>query len=114
MTQETLAAARGAICAAFGVLPALFDVAAQGPLVREAQRHLAAWMLQPIAELVAEEASQKLGGEVRLDTLRPTQAFDSGGAAWALSTLVEAMARAKEAQLPPEAVAAYHRIDWES
>jgi hypothetical protein len=115
MTQETLQAARSAICAAFGVLPALFDVAAQGPLVREAQRHLGQWMLQPIAELIAEEASEKLGGEVKLDVLRPTQAFDAGGAARALSTLVEAMARAKEAQLPPEALAAaYRRIDWES
>jgi hypothetical protein len=115
MTQETLQAARSAICGAFGVLPALFDMAAQGPLVREGQRHLAQWMLQPIAELVAEEASAKLGGEVKLDVLRPTQAFDSGGAARALSTLVEAMARAKEAQLPPEALAAaYRRIDWES
>lgn len=115
MTQETLAAARDAICGAFGVLPALFASNAQGPLVREAQRHLAAWMLQPIAELIAEEASDKLGGKVTLDTLRPTQAFDAGGAARALSALVAAMAQAKEAQLPPEVLAAaFARLDWQS
>lgn len=113
MAVESLAAARGEICAAFGILPALFDKAAQGPLVREAQRHLAQWTLQPIAELIAEEASAKLGTEVRLDVLRPTQAFDAGGAARALATLIEAMARAKEAGLPPEALAeAFARLDW--
>lgn len=112
---EALAAARAAICAAFGVLPALFDPATTGPLVREAQRHLAQWVLQPMAELLAEEASDKLGVPVRLDTLRPTQAFDAGGAARALAALVEAMARAKEADLPPEALAsAFARLDWDS
>ncbi|HEY8067070.1 MAG TPA: phage portal protein [Methylosinus sp.] len=114
MTAETLAAAREAISAAFGVLPGLFYKQTTGPLVREAQRHLAAWCLQPICELIAEEASMKLGGEVRLDCLRPTQAFDSGGAARALSTLVGAMAEAKAAGLPPEALAAaFRRLDWE-
>ncbi|ARN80929.1 phage portal protein [Methylocystis bryophila] len=112
---EALGAARGAIYAAFGVLPSLFVDAAQGPLVREAQRHLAAWTLQPIGELIAEEASEKLGGEVKLDLLRPTQAFDSGGAARALGALVTAMAAAKEAGLPPEALAgAFQKLDWES
>lgn len=114
MTAETLAAAREAISAAFSVLPGLFYKQTTGPMVREAQRHLAAWTLQPIAELIAEEASSKLGGEVKLDVLRPTQAFDSGGAARALSTLVGAMAQAKEAGLPPEALAAaFTRLDWE-
>jgi hypothetical protein len=115
MAVETLDAARNAICGAFGVLPALFSSTTTGPMVREAQRHLAAWTLQPIAELIAEEASAKLGGEVKLDVLRPTQAFDSGGAARALGALVSAMAAAKEAELPPEALAAaYKRLDWES
>ena len=54
MTAETLEAARSAIFAVYGVLPGLYAVAAQGPLVREAQRHLAGWVLQPICELVAE------------------------------------------------------------
>jgi phage portal protein BeeE len=113
MALETLEAGRNAIAGAFGVLPALFDKSAQGPLVREAQRHLAAWTLQPLGELIGEEATQKLGVDVQLDFLRPTQAFDSGGAARALSTLIEAMARAKEAQLDPAAVAgAFKRLDW--
>jgi len=115
MSIETLEAGRNAICGAFGVLPALFDKSAQGPLVREAQRHLAQWTLQPICELIAEEASAKLGGRVEIDMMRPTQAFDSGGAARALSTLIDALARAKEAQIDPAAVAgAFRRLDWES
>jgi hypothetical protein len=32
--------------------------------VREGQRHLAQWTLQPIAALLAEEATAKLGGTV--------------------------------------------------
>src|SRR3546814_433361 len=63
MTAETLSAARDSICTAFGVLPSLFASAAQGPLVREAQRHLAQWTLQPMAALLGEEASEKLGGD---------------------------------------------------
>lgn len=109
-----LQAARGAVCGAFGVLPALLDQAAQGPLVREAQRHLAQWTLQPMAELLAEEASAKLGATIAIDTLRPTQAFDGGGAARAVSTLVQAMAQAKEAGLDAALVAsAFQRLDWE-
>ena len=65
MAVETLEAARNAIANAFGVLPALLNPATTGPLVREAQRHLATWTLQPIAELVAEEASAKLGSTWR-------------------------------------------------
>lgn len=115
VTTESLAAARDGVCAVFGVLPALFSSQGQGPMTREAQRHLATWMLQPIAELLAEEASAKLGGEIAIDTLRPTQAFDAGGAARAASTLVAAMAQAKEAGLDSAAVAAvFQRLDWET
>lgn len=97
MTGETLDAARNAICGAFGVLPALFNNLAQGPMVREAQRHLAQWTLAPIAELIEEEASAKLGVEVEIDLTRPLQAYDAGGRARALATLVQAAAQAKEA-----------------
>ena len=62
MPAEMLAAARDSICGVFGVLPALFSPMGQGAMTREAQRHLATWCLQPIAELLAEEASEKLGG----------------------------------------------------
>ena len=101
MTAESLAAARDAICGAFGVLPAIFADNAQGPLVREAQRHLAQWTLAPIAGLIAEEATEKLGGEVTIDVIRPTQSFDAGGRARALLTIVQALATAKEAGIAP-------------
>ena len=113
MTGESLAAARDAICGAFGVLPGLFNSAATGPLVREAQRHLAQWTLQPICELLAEEASDKLGAAVDIDCMTPTQAFDAGGSARALSAIVGAYAQAKEAGLAPAVVdAALSKLDW--
>jgi hypothetical protein len=99
MTAETLAAARDAISQAFGVLPALWSGQAQGPLVREAQRHLCQWTLQPIAALIAEEASAKLGGTVTIDTLRPLQAYDSGGRARAMLSIVQALAAAKAGEI---------------
>ncbi|SOC11221.1 phage portal protein [Rhodobacter sp. JA431] len=113
MPTETLEAARGAICAAFGVLPALFSQAAQGPLVREAQRHLAGWVLQPMAELLAEECREKLGADVLIDVGRPLQAFDAGGRARALSQLIEAMGRAKELGLSPDELGgALKAVNW--
>ena len=111
MTRETLDASRGAICAAYGVLPALFAANAQGPLVREAQRHLAQWQLQPIAQLIAEEASEKLGAEVKIDTMRPLQAFDTGGRARAAVGIVQALAQAKEAGIDPDT--AMKLVNWE-
>jgi len=108
--QETLAAAREAISMAFGVLPALAYRQAQGPLVREAQRHLCQWTLQPIAELVGEEASAKLGGKVTVDLTRPLQAYDAGGRARALATLVQAAAQAKEAGIDIGPFA--NLVDW--
>ena len=114
MPRETLEAARGAILGAFGVLPSLFDRAAQGPLVREAQRHLATWQLQPIAALLAEELSDKTGADVSIDVLRPLQAYDAGGRARAMNGVVEAMAKGKEAGLlPGEINDAMRLVDWE-
>ncbi|WP_375160353.1 hypothetical protein [Bradyrhizobium sp. RDT46] len=110
MTAETLAAARDAVSQAFGVLPALWSNQAQGPLVREAQRHLAQWTLQPVAELLAEEATAKLGGPVSIDTMGPTQAFDAGGSARAFATLIQGLAMAKEAGV--DAQAALAMLDW--
>lgn len=100
-----LAAARASICGAFSVLPALLNVQTTGPLVREAQRHLAQWMLQPICELIAEEARAKLGARVDLDCISPLQAFDQGGRARAFTTLINGLAAAKEAGLSPAEVA---------
>lgn len=101
MTAETLEAARDGIYAAYGVLPGLHNRATTGPMVREAQRHLAQWTLQPIALLMSEEASQKLGGDIFIDVMRPVQAYDVGGRARALSAIVTAIAQAKEQGLSP-------------
>lgn len=110
---QSLAEARGAIFAAFGVLPAMFATNAQGPLVREAQRHLAQWTLQPVAQVMAEEASAKLASPVTIDIVRPTQAFDAGGRARAFGAMVTALAAAKEAGLDPQAVEdSLSFIDW--
>jgi hypothetical protein len=97
MTSETLQAARAAISQAYGVLPALHNHAATGPVIREAQRHLAQWTLEPLAKLVAEEATAKLGGAVSIDVVRPLQAYDAGGKARAFAGIVQAMTQAKEA-----------------
>ena len=106
MMDQALGSAREAICGVYGVLPGLFNVGTTGPFVREAQRHLAGWTLQPIAELVAEEATRKLGAEVKIDTIRPLQAHDASGRARALQTLVATMVQAKESGLAPEDFAA--------
>lgn len=113
MTRETLAAARDAICAAYGVLPGLLNPATTGPLIREAQRHLAQWALQPVAATMAEEASEKFGGAVRIDLLRPLHAWDAGGRARALAGYVGALTQAKEAGLSEaETAKALALVDW--
>ena len=113
MTAETLEAARASILTVYGVLPGLFAVAAQGPMVREAQRHLAGWVLQPMAELLAEEATAKLGAKITIDVGRPLQAFDAGGRARALSQIIEAMGRAKELGLSSAQMeAALLAVNW--
>ena len=84
-----LETARAAVCHAFGVLPALLNPSATGPVIREAQRHLAQWTLEPLGKLVAVEASEKLGAPVAVDLVRPLAAFDAGGKARAVSALIE-------------------------
>ena len=110
---ESLDKARNSIMAVYGVLPAMFASNAQGPLVREAQRHLAQWVLQPVAQMMAEEVSEKLGSTVSIDVVRPAQAFDAGGRARAFGAMVQAMAAAKEANLDPQEVEdSLSFIDW--
>lgn len=114
MTGESLDAARGAILGAFGILPGLFNPMTTGPMVREAQRHLAQIVLQPMAMLMAEEASAKFGQAVKIDVVRPMQAFDAGGKARALSTMVQALAQAKEAGIEGATLQdALSFIDWQ-
>ncbi|MZR15037.1 phage portal protein [Maritimibacter sp. DP07] len=102
MTRESLDAARASILGVFGVLPGLLSSTTTGPMVREAQRHVAQWVLQPMAALMAEEASEKLGAPVAIDVMRPLQAFDAGGRARAAAGIVQALAQAKEAGVDPE------------
>lgn len=103
-------AARDAILCAFGVLPAMLARNAQGPLVREGQRQLATWTLQPLAEIVSEELTNKLGQPVTMDTLRPLQAYDAGGRARAAAGVVQALAMAKEAGV--DADTAMKLVGW--
>ena len=110
MTRESLEAARSALCMAFGVMPSMVTDQAQGPGIREGQRHLAMWQLQPMAMLVAEEATAKLGLPVSIDCVRPLQAWDAGGRSRAFAGIVEGLARAKEAGLTPGEVAAALRV----
>ncbi|SEM02132.1 Phage portal protein [Roseovarius tolerans] len=110
MTKETLAASRSSIEMVFGVLPGLSNISTTGPMVREAQRHLAQWGLMPIAAMIGQEASEKLGQPVTLDVMRPMQAFDAGGRARALGAIVQTMALAKEAGVDPSE--ALKLVDW--
>ena len=113
LADRLLAEAKGEVFGVFGILPGLHNPATTGPMVREAQRHLAQLVLQPIANLMAEEASEKLAAAVAIDCVRPMQAFDHGGKARALSTMLQAMATAKEAGLDDATVKdALAFIDW--
>jgi len=110
MLDKTLDQARDQINAAYGILPGLNNKATTGPMVREAQRHLASWTLQPMAEGMAEEPTDKLGSTVTLDVMRPLQAFDSGGRARTVTALVKALAEAKTAGVDP--AMALNLVDW--
>ena len=59
-----------------------------------------------MAELMAEEATAKLGNKVTIDVGRPLQAFDAAGRARALAQLIEATGRAKELGLTPDEMGA--------
>jgi hypothetical protein len=104
MTAEHVSTARDAILSAFGVLPAWLNPMTTGPLVREAQRHLAQFVLQPIAEVIAQECSEKLGAVVSLDLITPLQAYDQGGRARAFVTLIEGYAAAKQSCISEGAI----------
>lgn len=104
-----LDAARGAIAMAFGVLPAMLNPATTGPMIREGQRHLAQWTLEPIAKLIGQEATAKMGGPVIIDVVRPLQAYDAGGKARAFSAIVSAMAQAKQEGIDPAPI--LHMLD---
>lgn len=111
---DSLDAARNGICFSYGILPAMLNPQTTGPLVREAQRHLAQFVLQPIGEAIAEEASLKLGGQVAVDVITPLGAYDAGASARSFATMIEGLAAAKAAGLSDAAVAAaFSRLDWQ-
>jgi phage portal protein BeeE len=109
---QALSAARESIAMAYGVLPALLDKATTGQLVKQAQQHLVQFTLQPVAELIATEASEKLASPVSLDVMTGTQAFDTGAAARSFQMLIAGLAAAKEAGI--DAKAALAMLDWSS
>ena len=111
MIKESYAGAKASIENVYGVLPGLSNPATTGPMVREAQRHLAQWTLQPVARLIAQEASEKLGGNIELDVMRPLQAYDAGGRARAAAAVVQAMALAKDSGVDP--AEAMKLVDWD-
>ena len=111
---QMLEAARNSVAMAYGVLPALLNPATTGPVVREAQRHLAQLVLAPLALIVAEEATAKLGQPVTIDVVRPMQAYDHGGKARAFGAMLQAYATAKESGLDGAALQdAMQFIDWQ-
>lgn len=110
LLDKTLDQARDQINAAFGILPGLNNKATTGPMVREAQRHLAQWTLQPMAEGMAEEATEKLDEPVKIDVMRPLQAFDSGGRARTVTAIMKALAEAKAAGVDP--AIAFDIVNW--
>ena len=113
MAVETVEGARRAICAAYGVLPAMLEASTTGPMIREGQRHLAQWALSPLCALIGAEMTDKLGAPVALDVMRPLQAYDAGGRARAVSGIVRALAEAKAAGLDPATVSkAFAAVDW--
>lgn len=98
------------MAAVYGGLPALLNGSTTGPVVREAQRHLAQWALQPVAALIAQEAGAKLGQPVTIDLMQPLQAYDAGGRARALKGAVDAVAAAKAGGLSQAEIEAAARF----
>ena len=56
----------------------------------------------PLAKLIEDEATAKLGGAVSIDVETPVQAYDTGGRARAMSAIIKAMAEAKAAGIDPD------------
>lgn len=106
MAVETWRDARHSIMHVYGVLPALLNNQATGPLVREAQRHLAQWVLSPIATSMAAEVKRKTRQDCDIDVSSPLHAFDAGGRARAMSGIVQALALAKESGIDADQVKA--------
>jgi len=109
---ESIEAARDAISMAFGIPPGFWHRAVQGNALRELERFFVQYTLQAIAATMAHELSDKLDADIRIDTLRPLQAFDAGGRARSFATLIKGLSEAREAGIDPNA--ALRLIAWES
>ncbi|WP_354546394.1 phage portal protein [Roseovarius sp. MBR-78] len=107
-----MAAARGAVAEVFGVPAAFFNPASTGPVFREVQRHLVQYTLSPLAKVISDEATAKLGGTVQIDVETPVQAYDTGGRARAMQGIIKALAEAQEAGIDPEK--AMRLVGWET
>src|SRR5699024_6447966 len=97
--RATAADVRGQVLASLGVLPSLLDPGTTAQAVREGQRHLAMWTLQPIADRIGQEIKRKTGQDVLLDVVEGSRAYDAPGLARALHVRIKAIADAKEAGL---------------
>jgi len=67
--------------------------------------------LQPIANLIAAEASEKVTSDVTIDVMQPLRAFDAGGRAWAASQVVQLQSLAKESGVNVED--ALKLVNWD-
>ncbi|MDR1968407.1 MAG: phage portal protein [Burkholderiaceae bacterium] len=105
MAVESLKAARDSVLHVYGVLPALMNDQSAGPVIREAQRHLAMWTLAPISNLIKHEVKVKTGEVIKLDVFVGLGAFDAGGAARAMSTIIDGLAAAKAGGITPDELA---------
>ncbi len=114
MVTDVLDRARAAVLTVYGVDPSFLSMTANGGGLREAQRHLALWTLQPIARLIADELTAKTGSATTLDVVRPMQAYDAGGRARAFGAMVKALAEAKAAGLSNDEIGGLLRlVDWQ-
>ena len=70
------------------------------------------YTLNPLAKIVAEEASAKLGTVVSIDMETPLQSYDTGGRARALTGIIKALSEAKAAGIDPDA--AMRLVGWQN
>jgi hypothetical protein len=95
LLDKTPDQARDQINAAFGILPGLNNKATTGPMVREAQHHLASWTLQPMARQRKPRISWATRSHWTL--CGPYRRLAVGGGQRTVTELVKALAEAKAA-----------------
>jgi hypothetical protein len=63
------------------------------------------WALGPVAKLIAHEVKTKTGEAIKLDVFTGLGAFDVGGAARAMSTIIDGLTAAKAGGITPDELA---------